>query len=947
MPLPDGTSYNSYLIKGSEKTILIDTCEFDFKEELLDNIKSLGVDKIDYVISNHAEQDHSGSLNFILGNFPNAKVVCNEKAKKVLQNEFEFSDDVFLIISDGETLSLGDKTLEFIFAEWVHWPETMFTYLREDKILFPCDFFGAHLANNDFVTGFDEISHPAKRYYAEIMMPFSSFVKKHLLKLENYSINVIAPSHGPIYSEPEMIINLYKEWTSEKYSNVVVMPYITMHGDVPKMISYLAEKLKSKDFDVKLYDLSDSDVGDIAMNLINSYALVCGSPSYLGGMHPKLASLLYLIKGFKPTFKYTALINSFYWGSGIVEEFKTATAGLNAKYIDSVLIQGKLNDDGKKLLDVLAEKLMDEEKMDTVNVSNFVDYKNNIQKKLELKDDVSIVLCGEAGQGIQTIQQMLTHLLRLDGYNVFTTKEYMSRVRGGSNSTEIRVTSKKSRGFVNKIDILIPLDEKAVEHLQSRISEDTIIIGNRDIVPEKYSLIDIPFVKIATQIGNKIYANTISVATILSLFNVSSVNLENYLRTRFDKKGEDVINNNLLAAKKGFELGKKIILDGISINVAKSDDSRNDIFLCGTDAVGLGAIAGGCNFVSSYPMSPSTGVLVFLSGQSNDFKINVEQAEDEICAVNMGLGASYSGARSLVTTSGGGFALMGEGVSLSGMIETPIVFHIAQRPGPATGLPTRTGQEDLNLVLYAGHGEFPRMIFAPGTLDDGYFLTAHAFNMADKYQIPAFVLTDEYYVDTYYNCEKFDVNKIKAQKNIVETDVDYKRYSYSETGISPRGVPGNGTGLVCADSDEHDETGHVTEDSNVRIKMQQKRLKKGDVMMQDVLLPKIVGNNDDYDVAIISWGSTFETVKEAVEKINEEGKQVCLFHFVQLYPLYSKINDIFEKATKTIIIEGNSTSQFSRLIRQETGFLIPEKILKYDGFQFTVEEVYSEILKRI
>ncbi len=562
------------------------------------------------------------------------------------------------------------------------------------------------------------------------------------------------------------------------------------------------------------------------------------------------------------------------------------------------------------------------------------------------KKDVSIVLCGEAGQGIQTVERILVRLLKLSGYHLFATKEYMSRVRGGSNSTEIRVSSNRVSAFVDRMDILIPFHKGALEHVERRISRQSIILGDEEIISEDYQLngsqcIPIPLSKIASDIGGKIYVNIIAAGLILGLFQVEQGMFTHFIKEYFAKKNGDIIRKNLEAVQKGWEIGREL-LDTERTDVKSWRESAvgKDILLNGAEAVGLGALAGGCHFLSSYPMSPSTGVMVFLSHQTNEFDIIVEQAEDEISAINMALGASYGGARAMVTTSGGGFALMTEGVSLSGMLELPVVIHLAQRPGPATGLPTRTEQADLEHALYSGHGEFPRIIFAPGKLEDAFFLTQRAFNLADKYQIPVFILTDQYFMDSYSNVPNFDLKGMEVEKHTVKSEKEYRRYELTENGISPRAIPGFGEGLVGVDSDEHDQEAHITEDLDLRGKMVEKRLKKMESIKEEVLPPELSGNRD-YRILILGWGSTHGVIKEALEKLDR--KDVSFLHFKQVYPLHEETKEYLKKAEKTIIVENNATSQFGKLIKLFAGIDIKTKILKYNGLAFSVEELVDKI----
>ena len=568
--------------------------------------------------------------------------------------------------------------------------------------------------------------------------------------------------------------------------------------------------------------------------------------------------------------------------------------------------------------------------------------------RAQKKDEVSVVLCGEAGQGIQTVEQILVRYLKLSGFHVFATKEYMSRVRGGSNSTQIRISSKRASAYLDRIDILIPFHQGGIKHVEKRITPETIILGDREIISKDSPLevkefIDIPFSKIASDIGGRIYVNIIAAGVVLGTVGVEQHLLTNFIREFFSKKSEDVIKRNIEAIKKGYEVGTQILNSGkIEFTIRSSPRIKDENLLNGSEAVGLGALAGGCKFLSSYPMSPSTGVMVFLSQQMEDFDIVVEQAEDEISAINMAIGASYSGARSMVTTSGGGFALMIEGVSLAGMLEIPVVIHLGQRPGPATGLPTRTEQADLELALYSGHGEFPRIILAPGNLKDAFFLTQKAFNLADKYQIPVFVLTDQYLIDSLMNLPLLDISDTRNENHVVKTHKEYKRYELTEDGISPRGIPGFGEGLVGVDSDEHDEEAHITEDLILREKMVDKRLKKLDSIKKEIVPPELVGSSN-YRVLITGWGSTYNVVREALQELGRE--DISFLHFKQVYPLYEGTRDYLHKAQKNIIIENNATSQLAKLIKLYTGVDIEAKILKYDGLAFSVEEVAAEIKK--
>ena len=560
--------------------------------------------------------------------------------------------------------------------------------------------------------------------------------------------------------------------------------------------------------------------------------------------------------------------------------------------------------------------------------------------------DVSIVLAGAAGQGIQTLEKILVNSLR-DRYHIFATKEFMSRVRGGVNSTEIRVSNKKVQAYLNQIDILIPIHKDVLKRksIYKRINDRTVIIGDKELLDEEdlkdLNFVNIPFTKIAKEIGGDIYFNVIASGMLLGILDIEEDQAVQIIKKQFQSKSEEIINNNLKAIRRGMDIGiqleesKKIVVE-----IKPEDDLSNFTILNGSEAVGIGAIAGGCNFIASYPMSPATGVLTYLSSKSREMGIVVDQAEDEISAINMAIGAFFAGARAMVTTSGGGYALMNEALSLAGITETPVVIHLAQRPGPATGLPTRTEQGDLQHVLHSGHGDFPRIILAPGTIEEGMELTHAAFNLADRFQVPVIILTDQYYVDSFYDLARYDVTKLNNDYHIIETEADYQRYKLTENGISPRGIPGYGGGLVAIDSDEHDENGRITEDHDIRISMVSKRFKKLEQIKEHIIPPVFIGEKG-YKGLIIGWGSTHSIIEEALEYLQDE--QLAYLHFNQIYPLHPIIKSYIQDAEFTIVIENNVTGQFSDLIQQEICVKIDHRVLKYNGLPFAVEEVVTEV----
>lgn len=560
--------------------------------------------------------------------------------------------------------------------------------------------------------------------------------------------------------------------------------------------------------------------------------------------------------------------------------------------------------------------------------------------------DVSIVLCGEAGQGIDIATNVIIKSLKSSEINLFSIKEYMSRIRGGCNSSQIRISNKSIYAPLDRIDFLIALSDKATSHFAKKISTDTYIFYNSDEIEitNNCKKIPIPLSETFKKIGGKMYTNIIYAGLILGLLDLDFNLCSKVVSIEFSKLSKEIIDNNIQALKFGHQKGTALAnSNDFEFQVNKDNSIKEKLLITGNDAISIGAIAGGCDFISSYPMSPATGILTYLSQKANNFNIISEQTEDEIAAINMAIGAWYAGARAMVTTSGGGFDLMCEAVSLAGMIESPIVIHIAQRPGPATGLPTRTEQGDLDLALYSGHGEFPRIILTPGNAQDAFELTQNAFNLADKYQVPVFILSDQYLIDGHTLTSPFNIDKTKINESIIKTEENYKRYKLTENGISPRGIPNHGSGLVNVDSDEHDEDGHITEDLELRVKMVDKRLKKHEMISKAIYPPELIGNSD-YETLLIGWGSTYGVLKEAIENINNN---IAYLYLKQVYPLHPSLIDYLNQAKQVIIVENNATAQLAKLIRRETGFNITHKILKYNGLPFYIDELTAKIAEII
>jgi len=554
---------------------------------------------------------------------------------------------------------------------------------------------------------------------------------------------------------------------------------------------------------------------------------------------------------------------------------------------------------------------------------------------------INIVLSGEAGEGLKTIEKLITDVVS-KYYYYFASKEVMSRVRGGNNTTEIRISEEKVYAFQKNIDVLFLLNDNALYRLEERINEKTVIFGsekykNNEIINKKKSKLNvIDLNNLAKEAGNKLFKNTIIFGFMMGMMELEEKEGNGKISEFFSEKSKDIVDKNIEALEIGYNKGREF-KELFKLKKGKIENYKN---ISGTEAVGIGALAGGCNFVGSYPMSPATGVLTYLANKGKEFDVLVEQAEDEIAALNMVIGSWYAGGRALATTSGGGFALMQEAVSLAGVSETPCVVHIAQRPGPATGMPTRMEQGDLNLTVYAGHGEFARIVVAPGNLKDGIEITQKAFYLADKYQVPAFILTDQFYVDSNSQMEKFELDDKYLEQNIIKTEEDYKRYKFTEEGISPRGIPGYGKGVVKADSHEHTEEGLVTEDFNLRNKMNEKRMKKKINILEDYIQPELVGDKN-YKNLVVGWGSTFGVLSEFVN--TNKDLDTSFLNIKQLFPLDESLKDYFSKAEKVVVVENNYTGQLAGLLKLELDIKVDHKVLKYSGEPFSIEELNTKL----
>ncbi len=568
--------------------------------------------------------------------------------------------------------------------------------------------------------------------------------------------------------------------------------------------------------------------------------------------------------------------------------------------------------------------------------------------------DYTIKIGGEAGQGIQTIGDTLARVFTRSGYHVFSHQDYESRIRGGHNFYQIRVSERPISSSSEKVDILIALDKESFPRHERELAENGRIVYDSSSLKVKHegaSFFDIPYAELAVQSGGeRIMENTVATGAVLGMLGLDLTALLEILGDMFKRKGNAIVQANRSAATAGYDYAVKNCTR-CSFSMSAGITTQRRMLINGVEAIALGALASGCKFYAAYPMTPSTGIMNYLASKEQEYGLVVEQAEDEIAAINMALGASFAGVRSMTGTSGGGFALMVEGLSLAAMTETPIVIALGQRPGPATGFPTRTEQGELEFAISAGHGEFPRVIFAPGTPRQAFYLANKAFDLAEKYQIPVFVLFDTYLADSQWTFDGLATDKLRytdyrlrgdAFKNLKE----YKRHAFTETGISPLAVPGDANHVVVTDSDEHDEEGHIVEDAETRVKMVSKRLlRKQPQIRKEMAAPFLYGDHNP-EVVLAGWGSTYGVLKEAVDELSKTGS-VAMLHFSELFPLPAPEGfdyvRFLERAKKTICIEHNATGQFERLLKAETGHRFSSHIRKFDGRPFLREELVREI----
>lgn len=564
---------------------------------------------------------------------------------------------------------------------------------------------------------------------------------------------------------------------------------------------------------------------------------------------------------------------------------------------------------------------------------------------------------GEAGFGIMSSGTMLCRAFSRAGYHVFATNEYPSLIRGGHNLVTVRIGAVPFEALNKDLHILVALNKETVDLHKSELNENAVVVFD----PKDYEWKPTDFPKpivllpvsineiVSSHSGQPVMRNTVALGATVSLLGADFSKLEAVIHDQFEKKGKEVIDSNLAIAKAGFDA----VGNHSSMHLDTIEPKEPLMVLNASEAVGIGAVRAGMKFAAIYPMTPINSVITFLADHAKELKLVYKQPEDEIAGINMAIGASLGGVRSMVATSGGGFALMVEGLSLAGILEVPLVIDMGMRPGPATGMPTWTGQGELQFLIHAGHGEFARIILAPGDVGEAYQMTVDAFHLADKYQVPVFVVTDKYLNESQWCVPKsvfakdvvIDRGKLIAEGDL-PTDGSFQRYSEKvEDGVSPRSLPGMKAGFYIANSYEHDEVGFTTELADVATAQTQKRMKKLQAMKPDIRPPTLYGDSDA-EMTFVAWGSMKGPILEAMKLLSAAGKKSRFVHFTWLYPFPTEeVTKLLSPVTRLIDVELNATGQLAALIREHTGISITEKILQNNGRVLFPEEIVEKVLQ--
>lgn len=558
--------------------------------------------------------------------------------------------------------------------------------------------------------------------------------------------------------------------------------------------------------------------------------------------------------------------------------------------------------------------------------------------------DVTVKIGGEAGQGIQTVGELLAAACHGCGLHVLVVNDFESRIRGGHSFLQLRISDHSVGAPDHKVHLLVALNQRTLDMHLSELAENGLAVFDSSQEHSGDNVISVALTDMARKAGGAIMANTVAAGACLALLGAPESYLERVLSRQFKEKKEKILENNLQAARSGVQAVSDV---GFVPAFGWPDKKPAGKLLSGARILALGALAADCRFAAFYPMSPATGILADLTGFEKQAPLVVEQAEDEIAAVNMAIGASFAGVRAMTATSGGGFALMTEGLGIAAMTETPIVIINSQRPGPATGLPTRTAQGDLRFVIHAAQDEFPRFVMAPTGLDDAFETMIRAFGLADKYQVPVIVMTDQYFNDSMAIAQKALDAPLAIERHIaadadLNDPVNYKRFAFTDSGISPRALPCAGKALVMVSGNEHQEDGHISERIPDRIGQVDKRFRKLAGMEKEVRPPRT--DYPDSRVLLVAWGATAGAVAESVEMLRAEGIDAGGVYFADIWPFpEAAAEKILGRCQRFYMVEQNVSAQLGGLIREKTGFKFYDAVLKYDGRPFFPYEIFLKV----
>jgi len=550
---------------------------------------------------------------------------------------------------------------------------------------------------------------------------------------------------------------------------------------------------------------------------------------------------------------------------------------------------------------------------------------------------MNLCIGGAAGDGIETMAGILEKTLQRCGYHLFSMRDFMSRIRGGHNFAQIRFSPEPVAAHVDALDILIAYDARTYAEHQHRLQPNGLLLCDPELGISDSRMLPIPLKSLAKESGNVRTIGVVCIGALIKLLGLPLTTAEAVLHDMLSPKLLDI---NLIAVRKGYD-------STVQKRNIPSPTAERCLLVTGADAMAMGALAGGLQFYSAYPMSPSTTLLNFFTAHAEQFNLVVEQAEDEIAAINMALGASYAGAQAMVGTSGGGFSLMVEGLGFAGIAELPIVIADIQRPGPATGLPTRTEQSDLLFTCFASQGEFPRMVLAVRDHTDAFYQTARALQLAKKYQIPVLLLGDQYLADSASAIPPLSIQtaaqRVAPLPPDAETPGVYQRYALTQSGVSPMRIPGKSDAIVRVDSDEHSEGGTIIEDAETRIQMVDKRARKLNGLIAELIEPTYSGVAQPQTL-LVGFGSTSAAIAEAVSILASHGISIGALAFCDLYPLPRKLLTQYWKQAKAIYsVEQNATAQLAKLIRMEANLSCTDSLLKYDGRQMSVDDILASL----